>query len=111
MRALRQGKKGPQVAFEGIADRHRAEELRGKEVLVAERRELGQGEFWPADLVGLEVRPKGGRVVGVNHGPTQDRLVVERGASTFEVPFVDDLVPVVDVEKGFVEIAEIEGLS
>jgi 16S rRNA processing protein RimM len=49
-------------------------------------------------------------VVAVNHGPAQDRLVIERDGVRFEVPFVDPLVPVVDVEAGYIETNEIEGL-
>lgn len=111
VRARRQGKKGPQVAFEEVTDRHGAEEIRGSDVFVAAARELTENEFWPSDLVGLEVRPAGGRIVGVAHGASQDRLVVERDSRRFEVPFVDALVPVVDVESGYVELDEIEGLS
>jgi 16S rRNA processing protein RimM len=111
VRELRRGKKGPQVAFEDVVDRPGAEVLRGHEVFVDERRTLEEGEFWPDDLVGLEVRPGGGAVVEVVHGPAQDRLVIERDGTRFEVPFVGELVPVVDLAAGFVEIVEIEGLS
>jgi ribosomal 30S subunit maturation factor RimM len=38
-------------------------------------------------------------------------LVIERDGRRFEVPFVDELVPVVDPAGGFVEITEIEWLS
>lgn len=88
-----------------------AEEIRGNDVVVAQRRELADNEFWPDDLVGLEVKPGGGTVVSVTHGPSQDRLLIERDGNRFEVPFVDELVPVVDITAGFLEIAEIEGLS
>jgi len=114
VRAVRRVDRGFQVAFEGIDDREAAEEIRGAEVMVEGRRELGEGEFWPEDLVGLEARSvEGGRlgvVVGVVAGLAQDRLVVDGAGSTFEVPFVDDLVPVVDVEQGFVEIVVLPGL-
>lgn len=111
VRALRQGKKGPQVAFHGVVDRRGAEHLRGHDVMVSERRQLGEGEYWPRDLVGLEVRPGGGVVIAVTHGVAQDRLTVDRGGIRFEVPFVAELVPIVDLERGYVEIVEIEGLS
>ncbi|MGH3649981.1 MAG: ribosome maturation factor RimM [Acidimicrobiia bacterium] len=111
VRAIRRGKKGHQVAFEEVTDREGAERIRGNDVFVEQRRALTEGEYWPEDLVGLEVRPGGGVVVEVSLGAAQDRLVVERGDSRFEVPFVDELVPLVDVEGGFVEIVEIEGLS
>lgn len=111
VRAVRRGKKGPQVAFAEITTREAAEAIRGNDVYAAERRQLDEGEFWPEDLIGLDVRPNGGSVVAIEHGPTQARLVIERAESRFEVPFVDELVPVVDLDGGFVEVAEIEGLS
>lgn len=109
--AVRQGKKGPLVTFEGVTDRETAETIRGNDVFAAGRRDLADGEFWPEDLIGLEVRPGGGVVTGVQHGVAQARLVVSRGDETFEVPFVDDLVPVIDVASGFVEIVDLPGLS
>ena len=111
VRALRRGKKGPQVAFEEVRDRDRAEEIRGNDVFVSQPRHLAEGEYWPSDLIGLRVEPGGGTVVGVIHGPAQDRLVIARNGDRFEVPFVDELVPVVDVGSGFVEVADIPGLS
>lgn len=97
------------MAFVGVDDRDAAESMRNADVF-ARPRELDEGEFWPEDLIGLDVRPVGGKVVGVEHGPTQDRLVVELSGVRFEIPFVDDLVPVVDVASGFVEIVPVEGL-
>jgi 16S rRNA processing protein RimM len=111
VRAVRRGKKGHQVAFEEIIDRGGAEAIRGSDVYVEERRLLGGNEFWPHELIGLEVRPGGGQIVAISHGVAQDRLVIDRDGLHFEVPFVDELVPVVDIEGGYVEIAEIEGLS
>ena len=111
VRSIRRGKKGYEVAFEGLADRNAAEHVRGSDVTVPERRALDDHEFWPDQLVGLEVRPDGGSVVGVAHGTAQDRLIIERNHERFEVPFVDELVPVVDPDAGYIEIVEIEGLS
>lgn len=111
VRETRRGKKGPQVAFEGVTDRVAADTIRGRDVFTKRRRPLGEDEFWPEDLVGLAVRPGGGRVVGISSGIAQDRLVIERGDVRFEVPFVPELVPVVDLAAGYVEIDEIEGLS
>ena len=115
VRAVRRVDKGFQVAFEGIADREAADELRGSEVFVEGRRALQEGEFWPEDLVGLEARTVDGDrlgvVVGVVAGLAQDRLVVDGDGLTFEVPFVDDLVPVVDLDKRYVEIVPVPGLT
>ncbi len=111
VRSTRRGKKGQEIAFTEVTDRDGAEEIRNKDVFVAERRSLGPGEYWPDQLVGLEVVPAGGTVVDVEHGPSQARLVIERGSTRFQVPFVDELVPVVDLEAGRVEVNEIDGLT
>lgn len=108
--------RGLLVGFHGIVDRSAAESLRGREVTIpeSERRQLDEGEFWPDQLVGLEVRSQsGGRigmVVGFVEGPAQGRLSIDTGAGFAEIPFVEALVPVVDVESGFLVVAEVEGL-
>ena len=110
VREIRKADKGHHIAFEAIEDRERAEQIRNLDLYAEQRRRLEEGEFWPEDLIGLTVRPSGGVVVGVEHGPSQSRLVIEREGSRHEVPFVEALVPVVSVDQGYVEIVEIEGL-
>ena len=110
VRAVRRANRGHHVAFEGVTSREGADDIRNEDVFVAERRNLAGHEFWPDQLVGLEVRPDGGTVIGVSHGSGQDRLVIDRSGSRFEIPFVDELVPVVDVPGGYIEIVEVEGL-
>ncbi len=90
--------RGLLVAFEGITTRSAAERLRGTtvEVDAADLAGLEPGEWWTADLMGLEaVTPDGtalGKVVDVIAG-SQDRLVVQTPTGEqVEVPFVDDLV-------------------
>jgi 16S rRNA processing protein RimM len=91
-----------------------AEAIRGNDVIATERRELGENEYWPEDLVGLEVRDTDGSHVGqvatLITGGAQDRLVIDAADGRFEVPFVAALVPEVDVAGGVVVIATIEGL-
>lgn len=91
-----------------------AEAIRGNDVITTQRRELGENEYWPEDLVGLEVRdPDGnrlGQVATLITGGAQDRLVIDAAEGRFEVPFVAALVPEVDVSGGVVVIAPIEGL-
>lgn len=115
VRAVRRVDRGFQVAFEGVASRESAEKIRGLPVLVDERRTLAEDEFWPEDLEGLSVFDEAGHEVGVVQrvvfGPGQDRLEIITGqGASFEVPFVDELVPVVDLAAGRVEIISIPGL-
>jgi 16S rRNA processing protein RimM len=116
VRALRRVDRGYQVAFEGIDDRSAAEVIRGLDVWVEGRRDLEEGEYWPGDLIGLAVHDQAGNrlgtVVDVHFGIGQERLVVEMvGGSTFEVPFVEGLVPVVDTARRRIEIVAIPGLT
>ncbi len=107
--------KGVMVRFEGVGDRDAAETLSGQGLFVheSERRALGVDEFWPDQLVGLEVRCGGmavGVVAGYVEGAAQDRLLVRTGDSEFEVPFVAALVPEVDVPGGWLRVVDLPGL-
>ncbi|MGA7281824.1 MAG: ribosome maturation factor RimM [Acidimicrobiia bacterium] len=114
VREIRRADRGFQVSFDEITDREAAEQIRGLDILVDQRRRLDDGEFWPDDLIGLAVFDKDGselgRVEKVVFGPAQDRLVVASPHGRFEVPFVDELVPVVDLEGRKVELSVIPGL-
>jgi 16S rRNA processing protein RimM len=110
VRAIRPAGRGFHVSFVGVDDRNSAELIRNMDVLVSQRRRLEEGEYWPEDLIGLQVRPSGGMVIGVENGPAQDRLIIDRAGQVFEVPFVEALVPVVDLDAGYLEIIPIEGL-
>lgn len=99
-------KDGLLVGFSGVADRSAAEDLQGVSLLVAsgERRQLEPGEYWPEQLVGLQVLDPGGATLGtvsaVIEGAAQDRLEVAGADATFEVPFVAALVTEIDITAG-----------
>lgn len=105
------------VRFEDHDDRDAAETLRGTVLTIpgGNRRPLADDEYWPDELVGLEaVDEEGGplgRVSAVIEGPAQFRLVVDRETgSAVEVPFVEALVPDVDLAGRRVTIRAIPGL-
>ena len=105
------------ITFNGIGDRNAAEALRGIQFTIdrADRRALEVGEWWPEDLVGCDVTTVDGDPVGVIAdvvtGTSQDRLVVETPeGSRAEIPFVDALVPEVDVENRRIVVDLPEGL-
>lgn len=115
IRTSRRHGEGFLVAFEGVDGRTEAEQLKGVTLSIdpEQRRTLEPGEYWPDDLAGLEVRdPDGsrlGEVVDVVIG-RQDRLIVKTSSGEVDVPFVEELVPVVDVERGYVTVRPIPGL-
>jgi 16S rRNA processing protein RimM len=51
-----------------------------------------------------------GVIADVIEGVAQHRLVVDTGSGSVEIPFVGALVPVVDIEGGRVELADVDGL-
>jgi len=113
------------VQLEGIHDRDAAEALVGHELLVpaSDRPKLAKGEFHLLDLVGLEVRllePSGsGKVIGhvrdLLHAGN-DLLEVELNGSAQQpgrsllIPFVEAIVPRVDLGEGWIGITPPPGL-
>ena len=115
LRSARPGPNGLIAEFAGVTSVAAATRLVGADLLIRadQRRRLEPGEFWPDQLVGLEVRI-GSEVIGVVEdvipGP-QDRLVVSRwDGARVEVPFVEPLVPEVSLHGGWVRIEPPDGL-
>ncbi len=115
---VRPADKGIHLRFDGHHTRSAAESLRGHELTIdpADRRQLADDEFWPDELIGLSVVDADGAplgdVVGFIEGHAQDRLEVSTtNGKRFEVPFVYDLVPAVDLETGTVTVNAIPGLT
>lgn len=104
------------VAFEDVLTRNEAEALRGIELVVlgASQRDLEPGEYWPDDLIGLQVEDQSGvvgLVVDVVQGSAQDRLVIRRSdGDEFEIPFVDEWVPDVRIDDGIIRVVLVDGL-
>lgn len=100
------------VRFKGVADRNAAEALTGTELFV-DRSALpddgDEGEFYHADLVGLQVRDENGEPVGKvfavqNYGGGDILEIQYQGRKGVLIPFTQAAVPVVDVSGGFVTI-------
>ncbi|MFH1834083.1 MAG: ribosome maturation factor RimM [bacterium] len=103
----------PIVGFQGVLERDAAQALCGYvlEVRSSELPELGEDEYYPFDLVGLEARDTGGRVVGrvtdVVESPAHALLVISDGsAQEIMIPFVSVAVPIVSVGEGFVVVGD-----
>jgi 16S rRNA processing protein RimM len=106
------------VSFHEVADRSSAEALRGLVLLTTvDPSEVPDDpeEFYDHQLVGLRVETTGGDAVGtvaeVLHSAGQDLLAIRSTAgSEVLVPFVQALVPVVDVRGGRLVVEDRPGL-
>ena len=97
--------------FAEVHDRTAAEGLRGADLTLELDREEEFDEdpdaWYPEELKGLEVRTFDGRVlgavIGLDHYPAQDLLIVRASnGRRVMLPFVEELVPEVDIEGGTV---------
>lgn len=105
------------VRLAEVADRTAAELLRGTILVTdvsADERAGDADDFWDRDLVGLTVRDHTGAEVGaviaVHHLPAQDSLEIRTPSGNRMVPFVEALVPTVDLAEGYCQLAEVGGL-
>jgi 16S rRNA processing protein RimM len=114
--AARQASKEVLLSLASVVGREAAEALRGSTVLV-HREDLAppsNGEYFQGDLVGLKaVSPEGealGEVEEVwNAGPVPT-LVIRGGPGELLVPFADDFVSSVDLEKSVIVVRPMEFL-
>lgn len=103
------------VGFEGVRDRTGAEALRGVELVVEVEASDEEDAWYPHELAGLRAESTDGRMLGrvegLEHLPAHDVLVLREpdGARTL-VPFVRQIVPVVDVAGGRVVLDPPGGL-
>ncbi|WP_031072117.1 ribosome maturation factor RimM [Streptomyces sp. NRRL WC-3742] len=95
------------LRFAGVKDRNAAEALRGT-LLISEvdpeERPDDPEEYYDHQLIGLDVVLQDGTLVGelteVVHLPYQDLLTVEKADGTeVLVPFVTQIVPIIDLEN------------
>jgi 16S rRNA processing protein RimM len=118
VRAAREHGSALLVRFEELADRAAAEALRGAALYADvpdDERPDDAAEYYDRQLVGLRARTRAGdsvgEVVDVLHRPEQEVLVVRRPDGTEAlVPFVEALVPTVDLDGGYVVIDDRPGL-
>ena len=105
------------LRFDEVRDRTDAEFLTGAQLMIdadLSERTGEEGVYFDHQLVGLSVATEQGAVVGevvrVEHLGFQDTLVVSVSGKERLVPFVDDLVPTVDLETGRILVRAIPGL-
>jgi 16S rRNA processing protein RimM len=103
----------------GVDNRDAAEALIGHELLVdaSDRPALGPGEFHLLDLVGLEVRLSDGTSIGTvrdlihaGNDLLEIELNAQAGARSVLIPFVEAIVPDVQLKEGWIGITPPPGL-
>lgn len=93
------------VRFEGISDREAAAALKGREIAVPRSAmpAAGEGEFYWADLIGLEVRNR--EAVSLGHVEKiletgANAVLVVKGEKEVLVPLIQDVLVNVDLGAG-----------
>ncbi|MGX1791643.1 ribosome maturation factor RimM [Microbacterium sp. NPDC055312] len=101
------------VFLDGVDDRTAAETL-VRAILWMDEDDEAEDDAWYAhQLVGLDVVRDDvvvGRVARVEHLPAQDLLIVKTESGEVMVPFVEAIVPTVDVAAGRVVVTPPPGL-
>lgn len=101
------------VALDAIKDRNQADCLKGAKLMLSRKLlpELEPDTFYHADLIGLKVLSCGDETFGKVHAlynfGAGDILEVEtHQGKLVMIPFSHDIVPDVNMEKGFVRLSE-----
>ncbi len=106
------------IQLAGVTDRNTAEALRGCLMLVleADRPQLEDGEFHVSDLIGLDVflqesQTRIGTVINmIFAGNDLLEVAIEGKKEPVLIPFVEPIVPVVDLPNRRIEITPPAGL-
>lgn len=101
----------------GITTKEEADALKGVTLYVDRKRlpRLPDDEFYHADLIGLEVRDPGGKILGSvravhNHG-AGDLLEISGAGTDLLLPFTLAVIPTVDLAAGRIVADPPEGLD
>jgi 16S rRNA processing protein RimM len=119
IRSIRVDRKMLLLAFHGYSDRTAVEQFEGARVFCRQQDllPLEGDEFWIKDLVGVDVFTTDGRrigkVVSIIYGGNdlmEIQAETDPPGKTILVPFVQDLVPLVDLKNKRVEVVDVPGL-
>ena len=101
------------VFLEGVDDRTAAESLVRAILWMDETDEVEDDAWYAHQLVGLDVVRDDvvvGRVARVEHLPAQDLLIIKTASAEVMVPFVEAIVPTVDIPGGRIVVTPPAGL-
>jgi 16S rRNA processing protein RimM len=113
--STRQGSKALLMRLEGVTSLEDAESLRGYALCVPREAlpDLEEGEYYHADLIGLEAfeGPESlGKVVEVIDYPSAECLKIERPGGFLEVPMLARWLDRVDIEGGKVHLKDLDDI-
>jgi 16S rRNA processing protein RimM len=113
--SARRGPKALLMRLDGVGSREDAEALRGYTLCVPRGAlpELEEGEYYHADLIGLEAfdgRVPIGKVIDVLDYPSAECLKIERPGGYLEVPMLPQWLDRVDVEGGKVHLKDLDDI-
>lgn len=106
------------IKFEEINSINDVEEIKGFEIKIPKEQaesELTEDEFFVSDLIGAEVFNVDGEKIGEikdvgTNGANEILEITDSNNQNHLVPFVKELVPVVDLNKHQIVVKDIEGL-
>ena len=109
-------KSGFVAEVEGVTDRTQAEKLRGIKLYIDrdQRPEAEPGAFYHDDLIGCKAYEEGleiGKVIAIENFGAGDLIEIRpRSGEPFYLPFNNEFVPEVDIEKKQINVNIPEGL-
>ncbi len=104
------------VRLKGIEKIEETEPLIGKEILVEKEAlpELEEGEYYWADLLGMEVETREGKRIGkvkqIFPTGANDVYVVEGRRGEIFLPAIEGVIETVDLKKRVMKVVRMEGL-
>jgi len=113
--SARRGPKALLMRLEGVSSREDVEALRGYTLCMPREAlpELEDGEYYHADLIGLEAfegTESIGKVVDVLDYPSAECLKIERPGGFLEVPMLPQWLDRVDIEGGKVHLKVLDDI-
>jgi 16S rRNA processing protein RimM len=113
--STRQGSKVLLMRLAGVGSLEDADALRGYKLCVPREAlpDLEPGEYYHADLIGLEAfrgAESIGRVVDVVDYPSAECLKIQRAGGFLEVPMLPQWLDRVDVEEGKVHLKDLDDI-
>lgn len=105
------------IKFKGIETVEEAEKLKNAYVEIdrADAIPLEEGQYFIADLIGLDVYLDTGEKLGVlediyNTGSSDIYVVKNELGKQFLLPYIDEVIKKIDIEEGKITVHIIEGL-